>query len=148
MRIAGSRRAAGCPPRWGAGRVEGCRAGRCTRGLRRAGFLAPLSAVRCPLTGLPDSVPPGVDLDEDREWDRDELSLAQSIGGFEAGRRLSTAVALRDRLPGAAAALAAGVISWRHADAVDRATQALDIESAQLVERRLLADRRAVTVTQ
>ncbi|HVV29816.1 MAG TPA: HNH endonuclease signature motif containing protein [Mycobacteriales bacterium] len=86
--------------------------------------------------------------DDDKHWEREELRLAQRLGEYDARHRIETAVALRDRLPSSAAALAAGRISWRHADAIATETAALDPARAGAVERLVLADRRAVTVAQ
>jgi hypothetical protein len=85
---------------------------------------------------------------QDRQWDREELRLAQRIGDFDARRRLETAIALRDRLPATAQALESGQISWRHADAIAAETTRLDARQSAIAESRVLGDPRRVTVHQ
>jgi hypothetical protein len=84
----------------------------------------------------------------DPSWEREELRLVAQIGDYDARHRLDTAVALRDRLPATSAALAAGEISWRHADALTHETAGLDAEASHQVERTVLADPRRVTAAQ
>lgn len=84
----------------------------------------------------------------DPSWEREELRLVTGVGDYDARRRLDTAVSLRDRLPATAAALAAGEISWRHADALANETAGLDAEASHRIEGTVLTDPRRVTVAQ
>ncbi|MGH3744878.1 MAG: DUF222 domain-containing protein [Mycobacteriales bacterium] len=82
------------------------------------------------------------------EWERELLSTRCAISAVEAKRRCSTAAALARRLPMTAHALAAGAVSWNHAVALADETDMLTCEQAGVVERHVLADRRAVTAGQ
>lgn len=82
------------------------------------------------------------------EWEKDVLAARLGISVGQAQRLCRTSVALRDRLPATATALAAGSISWAHADRLAEHTRDLDSAQSRDVERRVLADGRAVTPRQ
>lgn len=82
------------------------------------------------------------------EWEKDVLATRLGVSVGQAKRLCRTSVALRDRLPLTARALAAGAISWAHADRVAEHTRDLDADQCGMVERRVLADKRAVTPRQ
>lgn len=100
----------------------------------RAGLLAEY-ARRDPSAGVGD-------------WHREQLSLACSVTGGEAYRRMSTAAALAGRLPATAAALAAGSRPWEFAVAVAGQTDGLSEQAAGVVERAVLGDRQVRTPAQ
>lgn len=82
-------------------------------------------------------------------WERQVFAARLRISEFEARRLVSTSVALEDgRLPNTKAALQAGVISWRHAEALAVKTTVLTDELAGQVECQVLSDRRLVTARQ
>ena len=82
------------------------------------------------------------------EWEKDVLAARLGISVGQAKRLCRTAVALRDRLPATAQALAAGAISWAHADRLAEHTHRLTPDQSGLVERQVLSDRRTVTPRQ
>lgn len=82
------------------------------------------------------------------EWEKELLAARCAIPGAEARRRCATAQALAVRLPRTAHALAVGAVSWNHAVALADETDELSSDQAGVVERRVLADRRAVTAGQ
>ncbi len=82
------------------------------------------------------------------EWHREQLAAACSTSPYEAQVRCETALALRDRLPGTAAALAGGALPWAQAVVLARESEGLDDRESSLVERTVLADPRAVAVAQ
>ncbi len=82
------------------------------------------------------------------QWERETVGLRCSTTAYEARTRLETAAALEQRLPATARLLAAGGLSWQHAVALAQETSGLDETGAGLVERRVLADGRAVTAGQ
>ncbi len=88
------------------------------------------------------------DADDGRQWEREQLAARCGISGWESARRLRAAVDLQERLPMTAAALRSGAISWRHAETLSSQTGELPESEAQRIERRVLADTRAVTARQ
>jgi hypothetical protein len=85
---------------------------------------------------------------EDKDWEREELAAGCRLSGHEARVRMQTALALRDRLTQTAAALSAGAISDRHAQALAIETAPLPDSHAQLVEQQVLSDPRRVSARQ
>lgn len=82
------------------------------------------------------------------EWERELLAARCAIPAGEARRRCAAAQALAERLPMTARALAAGAVSWSHAVALADESEELSADQAGELERRVLADRRAVTAGQ
>ncbi len=86
--------------------------------------------------------------DREMEWHREALAAVCRTSSYEAHVRCDTALALRDRLPAAADALRRGSLPWAQAVALARESQELDPVTSAVVERVVLADPRAVSVSQ
>jgi len=74
------------------------------------------------------------------QWCREQVSVACGIDGGEAFRRISTSLALAERLPATRTALAAGHRGWDFAVAVAQATAGLDPACCRQIELELLGD--------
>ncbi len=85
---------------------------------------------------------------EHGQWEREQVCVAQRVGSWEADRRLTTALALRDHLTRTASALAAGQLSWAHAVILATETTGVPPEITGRIEALVLADSRVVTVPQ
>jgi Domain of unknown function (DUF222)/HNH endonuclease len=74
-----------------------------------------------------------------RAWVREDVSCALHLSGITAQRRLDVAATLSDDLPAALALLRRGEISYRHAQTLAEAVEALDGKQRQAVQERVLA---------
>jgi hypothetical protein len=118
----------------------------------QAGWLAALrNSVLCTLRDKVASDPPPEPLrtkNWDKQWEREKIAAVAHLSGWEARARIETALALRDRLPATAKALAAGQISDRHAQVLAAETAPLPERLAAEVEQQILADPRRISATQ
>jgi hypothetical protein len=86
--------------------------------------------------------------DRDDDWTREQVGAALRLAAGTADRRLTTARQLADRLPGTAAALARGEISYLHAVKLVEAVKDLDDATAAAVQARVLPGAVSQTVGQ
>lgn len=118
----------------------------------QAGWLASVrNTVLCTLRDKVASDPPPEPLrtkNWDKQWEREKIAAVAHLSGWDARVRIETALALRDRLPATAKALAAGQISDRHAQVLAAETAPLPERLAAEVEQQILADPRRISATQ
>lgn len=112
----------------------------------QAGHVAELVRRQGGLTA--DATCEAEDRDPHREWEREILGARLGVGAGSARLLCETSVALEERLPALAAALAAGAVSWQHVVNIVRETGELDHAQCGVVERHILADRRVTTPVQ
>jgi hypothetical protein len=74
-----------------------------------------------------------------RAWVREDVGCALRLSGVTAQRRLDVAAILSDDLPATLALLRRGEISYRHAQTLAEAVEALDGKQRQAVQERVLA---------
>lgn len=84
----------------------------------------------------------------DMDWHREQLAAVCRTSPYEADVRCRTSLALRVRLPGAAAAVRSGALPWAQAVVLARESDGLDPAASEAVERTVLGDPRAVSVRQ
>ena len=110
--------------------------------------LAWLAALQQRVLASLEADPLRLGCDPDDDWTREQVAAALRLAAGTADRRLTTARQLADRLPGTAAALATGEITYLHAVKLVEAVNDLDDATAAAVEARVLPRAAAETVGQ
>ena len=110
--------------------------------------LAWLAALQQRVLASLEADPLRLGCDRDDDWTREQVGAALRLAAGTADRRLTTARQVADRLPGTAAALAGGQITYLHAVKLVEAVNDLDDATAAAVEARVLPRAASQTVGQ